>query len=384
MAGSTYGTLFQVTTWGESHGAGIGAVIDGCPAGLTLCEADIQQYLDRRRPGQSRFTTARRESDQAKILSGVFEGRTTGAPIAILVGNQDPRSHDYEAVKNCYRPGHADFSFDAKYGFRDYRGGGRSSGRETIGRVAAGAIAAKILDCLGVRLTAYTCAIGEIRVPEEAYDFSCIAQNSLYMPSMAYAAKAEEYLETCMEEKDSSGGVIECRITGVPAGIGEPVFGKLDAALAQAVMSIGAVKGVEIGDGFRAAAATGSQNNDAFFLKDGRICKKTNHAGGILGGISDGDTIILRAAVKPTPSIAREQETVTVQKKPAHLTVTGRHDPVIVPRAVVVVESMAALALVDLMMVNMNARLENLRKIYGPPAERGCPDRSALRVPEIP
>lgn len=364
MAGSTYGTLFKITTWGESHGAALGSVIDGCPAGLPLTEEDIQIYLNRRKPGQSRFTTARQESDRAEILSGVFEGRTTGTPISIMVKNQDQRSRDYGKIKDCYRPGHADFTFDAKYGFRDHRGGGRSSGRETIGRVAAGAVAAKLLEQLGIKLTAYTRSIGSITIPEEEYDFSCITENKLYMPSSTYAKKASDYLEECMKNKDSSGGVIECRITGVPAGIGEPVFDKLDAALARAVMSIGAVKGVEIGDGFLASGALGSVNNDTFYCADNHIYKKTNHSGGTLGGLSDGSPILIRAAIKPTPSIAREQETVTADGKNTSITITGRHDPVIVPRAVVVVEAMAALTLADLLMVNMSSKLENLKHFY--------------------
>lgn len=364
MAGSTYGTLFKITTWGESHGAAIGVVIDGCPAGLALSEEDIQIYLDRRKPGQSRYTTARLESDRAEILSGVFERKTTGTPISIMVRNQDQRSKDYGRIKDCYRPGHADFTFDAKYGFRDYRGGGRSSGRETIGRVAAGAVASKLLEQLGIRLTAYTRSIGLVTVPEEEYDFSCIMENKLYMPNNTYAKKASVYLEECMKNKDSSGGVIECRITGVPAGIGEPVFDKLDASLARGVMSIGAVKGVEIGDGFLAAGAVGSGNNDAFYCEKDRIYKKTNHSGGTLGGLSDASPILIRAAIKPTPSIAREQETVTADGKNTSITITGRHDPVIVPRAVVVVESMAALTLADLLMVNMSSKLESLKHFY--------------------
>lgn len=364
MAGSTYGTLFKITTWGESHGAAVGVVIDGCPAGLPLAEEDIQIYLERRRPGQSRFTTARQESDCAEILSGVFEGKTTGTPISIMVRNQDQRSRDYGKIKSCYRPGHADYTFDAKYGFRDYRGGGRSSGRETIGRVAAGAVAAKLLKQLGVTFITYTQSIGAVAVPEEEYDFSCIPENKLYMPSNDYAKKASSYLEECMKNKDSSGGVIECRINGIPSGIGEPVFDKLDAALAKGVMSIGAVKGVEIGDGFSAAGALGSANNDSFYSKEGRIYKKTNHSGGTLGGISDGSPVILRAAIKPTPSIAKEQETVTADGENTTLSITGRHDPVIVPRAVVVVEAMTALTLADLIMVNMSSKLENLERFY--------------------
>ena len=360
MAGSTYGTIFSITTWGESHGAGIGVVIDGCPAGLSLSEEDIQKYLNRRRPGQSRFTTKRNESDTAEILSGVFEGKTTGTPISVLIRNEDQRSRDYGKIKDCYRPGHADYTFDAKYGFRDYRGGGRSSGRETIGRVAAGAVAAKILEQLGISVTAYTKAIGNICIPESEYNFDCITENKLYMPNMEYAEKASAYLEECMKNQDSSGGLIECVVSGMPAGIGEPVFEKLDANLAKAIMSIGSIKGMEIGDGFKVAEAFGSANNDAFGLNG----KKTNHSGGILGGMSDGDTIILRAAIKPTPSIGLEQETITNTGDETTISITGRHDPVIVPRAVVVVESMVAITLVDMLLVNMSAKMEHLLKIY--------------------
>lgn len=364
MAGSTYGTLFRITTWGESHGAAIGVVIDGCPAGLPLSEDDIQLYLNRRKPGQSKFTTARQESDQAEILSGIFEGKTTGTPISIMIRNQDQRSRDYGKIKDCYRPGHADYTFDAKYGIRDYRGGGRSSGRETIGRVAAGAVAAKLLKHLGIELTAYTRTIGNITVPEAEYDFSCISENKLYMPNNSYAKEASAYLETCMANRDSSGGVIECQVHGVPAGIGEPVFDKLDASLAKALMSIGAVKGVEIGDGFSVANAVGSSNNDAFSFADHHLQKETNHSGGTLGGMSDGSPIIVRAAIKPTPSIAQEQHTVTNTMENTTITIKGRHDPVIVPRAVVVVKSMVALTLADLLMINLSSKLDNLELLY--------------------
>lgn len=369
MAGSTYGTLFTITTWGESHGPGVGVVIDGCPAGLPLSSEDIQKYLDRRRPGQSRYTTARNEADEAEILSGVFEGRTTGTPISILIRNQDQRSRDYGNIKDCYRPGHADYPFDAKYGFRDYRGGGRSSGRETIGRVAAGAVAAKLLERLGVRLLTYTKSIGPVSIPSEEYDYSQISCNPLYMPNEEYARKAQDYLQECIHSLDSSGGIIECQAKGLPAGIGEPVFQKLDACLAKAIMSIGAVKGVEIGDGFAAAKSRGSLNNDPFICQDGKISKTTNHSGGTLGGFSDGSALILRAAVKPTSSIAREQKTVTSSLENTTLTVKGRHDPVIVPRAVVVVEAMTALTLIDLMMQNMTARLEWMEKFYLGPGD---------------
>lgn len=365
MAGSTFGTIFRITTWGESHGPAVGVVIDGCPAGLSLCEADIQTFLDRRKPGQNRFTTPRKESDQVEILSGVFEGKTTGTALSLLIRNQDQISKDYDNIKDCYRPGHADYTFDRKYGFRDYRGGGRSSGRETIGRVAAGAVASLLLQQLEITVTAYTKSIGPVCVPENAYDLTEIPNNALYMPNARYAAEAVTYLEDCIQKEDSSGGIVECVIHGMPAGIGEPVFEKLDAKLTQAVMSIGSVKGVEIGDGFGVTNANGSTNNDSFYADDlGQIKKKTNHAGGILGGISDGGSILLRAAIKPTPSIAQTQHTVTRTGENVDISIHGRHDPVIVPRAVVVVESMVAIATLDLMMVNMSARLDNLKKFY--------------------
>lgn len=365
MAGSIYGRLFQISTWGESHGKGIGVVIDGCPAGLSLSEEDIQVYLDRRKPGQSQFTTGRKESDMAQIWSGVFEGRTTGTPISILVQNQDQRSRDYGNIMNTYRPGHADYTFDEKYGFRDYRGGGRSSGRETTARVAAGAVAAKILKELGIEVHAYTKAIGPVSVPENEYHPEEIFQNPIYMPSNAYAQKASAYLEECIKNQDSSGGIIECVITGMPVGIGDTVFEKLDANLAKAMLSIGAVKGFEIGDGFKAADTKGSINNDSFHTKDGRITKDTNHAGGVLGGMSDGSKIIFRAAVKPTPSISQPQSTVTKDGENTEMIIKGRHDPVIVPRAAVVVESMAAITILDLLFTNMSARMDKLKSFYG-------------------
>lgn len=358
MAGSTYGTIFRIMTWGESHGSGIGVTIDGCPAGLELCEEDIQKYLDRRKPGQSKFTTARQESDQVEILSGVFEGRTTGTPIALMVRNTDQRSRDYSAIKDVYRPGHADFGFDAKYGFRDYRGGGRSSGRETLARVAAGAVAVKLLKQYGITVTAYTKSIGPCEIDFSRFDLTKRDQNRLYMPDAVAAAEAEAYLEQLMARLDSSGGVVECVISGMPAGVGEPVFDKLDACLAKAVMSIGAVKGFEIGDGFAAARTCGSSNNDAFYTDtDGVVRKRTNHSGGILGGISDGSDIVLRAAFKPTPSIAQQQETVNRNHENVDIEIRGRHDPVVVPRAVVVVEAMAAITVLDLLLVSKSSRI---------------------------
>lgn len=364
MSGSTFGTLFRVTTWGESHGPGVGVVIDGCPAGIPLSEQDIQQFLDRRKPGQSKYTTKRNESDSVEILSGVFEGTTTGTPISLLVLNQDQRSRDYGNIATSYRPGHADYCFDQKYGFRDYRGGGRSSGRETIGRVAAGAIASKLLGELGILLTTYAKSIGPVTVDEADYDFTEITNNSFYLPNKDAAEKAAEYVSTLMEQMDSCGGLIECRVDHLPAGLGEPVFDKLDALLAQAIMSIGAVKGVEIGDGFQSASSTGSTNNDPFCMQQGQVMKTSNHSGGTLGGMSDGSQLILRAAIKPTPSISQMQHTVNNSGEEIKLSIHGRHDPIIVPRAVVVVEAMTALTLADLLLRNAVSQMNQIKQLY--------------------
>lgn len=365
MAGSTFGTLFKITTWGESHGAGVGVVVDGCPAGLSLCEEDIQKFLNRRKPGQSRYTTPRKEDDAVEILSGVFEGKTTGTPISMLVRNQNQRSKDYSEIASYYRPGHADLTFDLKYGFRDYRGGGRSSGRETIGRVAAGAIACKILDQLGIKILTYTKSIGDITADPTCFDRSVIMENPFYMPDADAAKKAGEFLEECMKNEDSSGGSIECVIQNMPAGIGEPVFEKLSANLGKAILSIGAVKAFEIGDGTAVAHALGHINNDQYTRNpDGKIIKLTNHSGGILGGISDGSDILLRVSVKPTPSISREQCTITKDGGSRQISVKGRHDPVIVPRAVVVVESMAAITLVDMLMCSITSNMTNLERFF--------------------
>ena len=364
MAGSTLGNIFKITTWGESHGKALGVVVDGCPAGLPLSEEDIQKYLDRRKPGTSAITTQRKEADQVELLSGIFEGKTTGTPISLMVRNTSQISADYTEIAENYRPGHADYCFDAKYGFRDYRGGGRSSARETIGRVAAGAIAKKILEQLGIDLIAFTRSIGDICIPETEYHYEDIAENMLYMPNNAYAKKASDYLESCMKNQDSSGGIVECRVKGMPAGIGETVFDKLDASLAKAVVSIGAVKGVEIGDGFEASKSHGSSNNDAFTCQNGTVIKKTNHAGGILGGMSDGSELIFRAAFKPTPSISKEQQTINTAFEDTTIAITGRHDPVVVPRAVVVVESMAAITILDQMMINMSSKMDALEAFY--------------------
>jgi chorismate synthase len=319
-------------------------VVDGCPAGLALCEEDIQTYLNRRKPGTSKFTTPRKEDDCVEILSGVFEGKTTGTPISMVVFNKTQRSKDYSEIASYYRPGHADYTYDCKYGFRDYTGGGRSSGRETIGRVAAGAIAAKLLKEMGITVNAYIKSIGPAKTAEEM----------------------ENYLEQCMKEHNSAGGVIECVIKGMPAGIGEPCFDKLSANLGKAILSIGAVKGFEIGDGFAVAESTGLTNNDSFYYNnEGKIEKKTNHAGGILGGLSDGSEIVFRAAIKPTPSIFAEQETVNKSGENISVNIKGRHDPVIVPRAVVVVECMAAITILDALLMNMSAKVDNLKLFYG-------------------
>ena len=364
MAGSTYGNIFKITTWGESHGKAVGVVVDGCPAGIELCEDDIQFFLDRRKPGQSKYTTQRKESDTVEILSGVFEGKTTGTPISLIVKNADHHSADYSEIANCYRPGHADLVFDEKYGFRDYRGGGRSSGRETIGRVAAGSIASKILEKLGISIISFTKAIGGVIVTAQNVNLDEINENKLYMPNNELAIKAEELLDKCIENQDSCGGIIECIAKNVPASLGEPCFEKLDANLAKAVMSIGAVKAVEIGDGIGVSTSYGSINNDEYYYEDNTICKKTNHAGGIMGGISDGSDIKLKVHIKPTPSIARTQKTVNKDGENIEINIKGRHDPIIVPRAVVVVESMMAITLVDMLFMSMTSKIDNIIKFF--------------------
>ncbi len=390
MAGSTFGTIFKVSTFGESHGIGLGAVLDGCPAGLSISEEVIQRYLDLRKPGQTKYSTPRKEQDKIRILSGVFEGKTTGTPILLLAENETQRSQDYSEIASYYRPGHADFSFDKKYGFRDYRGGGRSSGRETLGRVAAGAIAIEFLKTLGIEICAYTKSIGTVSCQKNDYISNLSEDNRetksvlfdriskegleklradkfaspLYMPDGESSLLAEDVLMNAMESKDSMGGIIECVVSGMPAGIGEPVFDKLDASLAKAMLSIGAVKGFELGAGFAVAESKGSENNDAFLPIDGSIRKATNHAGGILGGISDGSDIVFRTAIKPTPSIFSEQSTVNKNGDAISVEIKGRHDPIIVPRAVVVVEAMAALSIADALLLNMHSRLDKVNEFY--------------------
>lgn len=364
MAGSTYGNIFKISTWGESHGRALGVVVDGCPSNVPLSEEDIQIFLNRRKPGQSDFSTKRNESDMVQILSGVFDGKTTGTPISLIVYNEDQKSKDYGNIAYCYRPGHADFGFDEKFGFRDYRGGGRSSGRETVGRVAAGAIASKVLNTLGINLLSYTRSIGDIVIDYSKFEKNEIFNNPHYMPDSTAAEAATALLKEVMADRDSIGSSVECIISGVPAGIGEPVFDKLDASLGKAVMSIGAVKAVEIGDGILVQRAKGSENNDAFRIENGKPIKTTNHSGGTLGGISDGGDILVRASFKPTPSIYKKQQTITSSHEETEIEIKGRHDPIIGPRAVVVVESMCAITLLDLMMMNATSKLENLIKIY--------------------
>ncbi len=340
---NSFGEQFRVTTFGESHGPALGAIVDGVPAGLELDEAYIQKALDRRKPGQSVFTTPRKEADAVEILSGVFEGRTTGTPVALLIRNQDQRSRDYGDLAEVFRPGHADYGFFRKYGIRDYRGGGRSSGRETAARVAAGAIAAKYLqEKYGIVIRAWTEAVAGISGKKTDFDF--IEKNALRAADPDRYPAMEEAVRNAIAELDSVGGIVSCVIEGVPAGLGEPVFDKLDALLAHAMLSLGAVKGIEFGDGFAAAGLRGSVNNDKM-SPEGFL---SNHAGGILGGISTGAPITFRIAVKPTPSIRQEQQTVDQENNPRTVTVQGRHDPCICPRIVPVVEAMASLVLADL------------------------------------
>lgn len=353
MSGSTFGTLFRITTWGESHGPAVGVVIDGCQAGIPLDESDIQKELDRRRPGQSEATTPRKEEDKAEILSGVFSGRTTGAPISIIVRNKDVDSSKYEMIKNTPRPGHADLTYELKYGHRDYRGGGRSSARETIGRVAAGAVAMKILGLHGIEVVAHVVELGGIRAKEMKLPEirNNVENNPVRCADPEAAVEMLAMIHAARSEGDSVGGSVEVICTGVPAGLGEPVFDKLDALLAGALMSIGSVKGIEIGAGSRSSFMKGSQMNDPMGICDGEIQTLSNNAGGILGGISNGETIVCRIAVKPTPSISKEQQTVDIKDmKDTKIKVQGRHDPSIPPRIVPVAEAMVALVLVDQMM----------------------------------
>jgi len=349
MAGNSFGNIFKITSFGESHGIAIGVVIDGCPAGLEIDRAFIQHQLDRRRPGQSSLTTQRNEDDQVQILSGVFEGKSTGAPIALLINNKDQKSQDYDRFKDVYRPSHADFTYDQKYGFRDYRGGGRSSARETATRVAAGAIALQLLQLQHVKIDAFVSQVGSVMLnkPYQELDFNAIDSNLVRCPDSETATQMISLIEQVRSEGDSVGGVITCVIQNCPIGLGEPVFDKLHADLGKAMLSINAVKGFEIGSGFAAAGMRGSEHNDEFQKEGGQIVTKTNNSGGIQGGISNGQDIYFRVAFKPVATIASGQNTVDKSGKETTLEGKGRHDPCVVPRAVPIVEAMAALVLAD-------------------------------------
>jgi chorismate synthase len=349
---NTFGKLFTISTWGESHGAAVGVVIDGCPPGLPLAEADIQPDLDRRRPGQSAIVTPRKEEDRVEILSGVFEGRTTGAPISMLVRNSDARPGAYDEMRDTFRPSHADYTYQAKYGLRDHRGGGRSSARETIARVAAGAVAKKLLSLAGsVQVRAYVSRVHDIDLPAGfAASFPSQAEveaTPVRCPDPATAAAMIRVIEGARAEGDSVGGIVTCRILGVPAGLGEPVFDRLEADLAKAMLSLPATKGFEIGSGFAGTRLKGSAHNDAYVPKDGGIGTRTNRSGGVQGGISDGEEIFFNVAFKPTATIMKPQDTVTKEGQATELMGRGRHDPCVLPRAVPIVEAMAALVLID-------------------------------------
>ena len=346
MSFNSFGRVLRFSTWGESHGPALGAVVDGCPPGLTLSEDDIQPFLDKRRPGTSRFTTQRQEPDKVRILSGCFEGHTTGTPISLMIENVDQRSKDYSEVAKAYRPGHADYAYDAKYGFRDYRGGGRSSARETAARVAAGAVARKIIE--GVRIRAYLVELGGDPIDRAAFDDAQIDANPFFCPDAAAAARWEGLVDDARKAGSSLGAIVECVAEGVPPGWGAPLYAKLDSELAAAMMSINAVKGVEIGDGFEAARLTGESNADAMRPgPDGAPHFLANHAGGVAGGISTGQPVVVRVALKPTSSILTPVETIDREGKASEILTKGRHDPCVGIRAAPVVEAMMALVLAD-------------------------------------
>ena len=349
---NTLGKIFRITTWGESHGEGVGVVIDGCPAGIQISISDIEAELDRRRPGQSQITTQRRETDKPLIFSGVFEGVTLGTPIMIMVKNQDARGKDYQETEETFRPSHADYTYEAKYGVRDWKGGGRASARETVGRVAAGAIAQKILSKHNIEIVGYVKKVWNIvaDVDSDHVTRADVETNEARCPDVSVAKTMIERIKKARKDGDSLGGVVEVVARGVPPGLGEPVFDKLDALLARALLSLPACKGFEIGSGFAGTSMTGSEHNDSFYSDSGRIRTRTNHSGGVQGGISNGENILLRAAFKPTATIAKEQNTVNKFGKETTIKGRGRHDPCVLPRAVPMVESMVALVLCDLLL----------------------------------
>jgi chorismate synthase len=365
MSGSIFGKNFSISTFGESHGVALGVTIDGCPAGIDVSIEDIMKDMNRRKPGNAKISTARKEEDAVEILSGVFEGKTTGTPIGLLIRNKDQHSAHYDTIKNVFRPSHADYTYEMKYGIRDYRGGGRSSARETAARVAAGAVAKKFLSALGIQIKAYTRSLGPIVVQADDFNEAAIDTNPLSMPNEALAQKAIALIGDLKKEKDSIGGVVECRVTGLPVGVGEPIFDRLDALLGQAIMSINATKAFEIGCGVACSTLKGSEYNDLFYLDEsGNVAKRTNFSGGVLGGLSDGSELLLRAHFKPTPSIAKEQPMLTKELEEVNLAIHGRHDPTVVPRAVVVVEAMTALTLADLILQGSTSTLDRIKRAY--------------------
>jgi chorismate synthase len=359
MAGNTFGKLFRITTFGESHGAGIGVVIDGCPAGLLIDENFIAHQLKRRKPGQSAITTSRNEDEQFEILSGVFESKSTGAPIAIFIRNKDTKSEDYLHLKDVYRPNHADFTYEEKYGIRDYRGSGRASARETVARVLGGAVAQLLLGHHQISIHAFVSSVGPISLDKNinAIDLSSIEDSIVRCPDAVIAKQMEDYILSVKEAGDSIGGCITCVIQGVPIGLGEPVFDKLHADLAKGMMSINAVKGFEIGDGFSSTLRKGSEHNDLFISSEKGIKTASNNSGGIQGGISNGETIYFRVAFKPVSTIMQDQQSVDKNGNSISLAGKGRHDPCVVPRAVPIVESMAALVIADHLLRNRNSRI---------------------------
>ena len=359
MGGNSTGYVFRLHTFGESHGPAIGGIIDGCIPGLNIDVEKVQNQLDRRKPGQSEISTQRKESDVVQFLSGIFEGVTTGTPIGFQLLNEDQRSGDYSNLKDTYRPSHADFTYEAKYGIRDHRGGGRSSARETACRVVAGAVAQQILDLANIKVTAFVSQVGSVRMKNDhpGIDLSGIDANPVRCPESSTAAEMKELIAQLMDEGDTIGGIITCHISGCPAGLGEPVFDKLHAELGKAMLSINAVKGFEIGSGFAGTQLPGSVHNDAFENQDGKIATKTNHSGGIQGGISNGMDICFSVAFKPVASISKNQETVDKDGVSTDISIKGRHDPCVVPRAVAIVEAMAALVLADHWLRNKTARL---------------------------
>jgi chorismate synthase len=357
MSGNTFGSLFRVTTFGESHGQAIGVVIDGCPAGLFIDEGKVQHDLDRRRPGQSKITTQRKESDTVRFLSGIFEGKTTGAPLAAIIENEDQRSKDYHHIATQYRPSHADFTYQQKYGHRDYRGGGRSSARETAARVIAGSIAKQLLSGLGVEINAYVSQVGMLKLDESVpLDLSLTESNLVRCPDPETAKEMQALIESVKANGDTLGGIISCRITGCPVGLGEPAFDKLHADLGKAMLSINAVKGFEFGSGFAGVELLGSEHNDQFEASEGRVTTKTNHSGGIQGGISNGMPIYFRVAFKPVATLMKSQTSIDQKGNSVKLEGKGRHDPCVVPRAVPIVEAMAAIVLADHALRNRSAK----------------------------